>query len=62
MDHFTISFEDCRWPDQPRATFAVEAENRRLALDAALAEFRRTLPLENLAYYVACCQPALEFA
>jgi hypothetical protein len=56
MDHFIVSFEDCRWPDLPQMTFAVEAENTARALRVAMARFRQTFPLENLAHYVAQCE------
>jgi len=55
MREFTISFEDCRWPDLPALTLAVRAEDRVAALDEALIIFRHTFPLANLAHYVAMC-------
>lgn len=56
MTDFTVTFEDARWPDLPRLEFSVRAKDRARAIDAAVALFRRTFPLENLANYAAVCK------
>lgn len=59
MTQFTVIFEDSRWPYLPKVEFSVRAQDRAKAMDNAVAMFRRTCPLENLANYVALCKGGL---
>lgn len=58
MTEYTVMFEDARWPDLPRLGFCIRASDRAGAIDAAVALFRKTFPLENMANYSAMCRDA----